>query len=385
MTGPGGVGKSHVIHEIKRNKHATVTAMTGAAAVIIGCKTLHSTLGIGLARETPDVLVKRVLSNSKKIWTDLKLLVIDEVSMLSAELLDKIDYIACTIRKSEQPFGGIQLILSGDFLQLPPIGGDFCFNARCWDRLNLKCFVLDEIKRQVDLEFQRVLNAARVGKLSDADIVYLLNGGSDVNESKLKGITPTRIFCRNIDVDTINLQELAKLKAEETFTYEMEVSLKQDCGNISFKKNHFCSAAESLTVAVGAQVMLIVNKDQGVGLVNGSRGVVTGFNNHDLPIVQFTNGIETPVNFHAWEIEDNGKVYGFIYAIPLKLAWAITCHKAQGVSIDSAYIDLNGVFEYGQAYVAISRVRSHSSMVLKNARKTMFRAHPSALEFYDKV
>lgn len=376
MTGPGGVGKSFVISQIE---NATLTAMTGAAAVLIGGKTLHSTLGIGLARDTSDALARKV---PRKVWTDLKLLVIDEVSMLSAELLDKIEHIARIVRKNDQPFGGIQIVLSGDFLQLPTIDGNFCFNATCWDKLDLEYFILTEIKRQVDVEFQRVLNTARIGELTDSDIAYLLSGGSDAKENEKKGIIPTRILCKNIDVDNINAQELEKLPAKNTFTYEMEIALKKEFTNISFKPEFFCSAPKSITLAVGAQVMMIVNKNQDSGLVNGSRGVVTGFDENDIPIVKFTNGVEMSVDFHTWEIAEKQKVYGHIHAIPLKLAWAVTCHKAQGVSIDSAYIDLNGVFEYGQAYVAISRVRSHSALILKNAVKSMFKAHPSALEFY---
>lgn len=379
MTGPGGVGKSFVITRIE---NATITAMTGAAAVLIGGKTLHSTLGIGIARESSDKLAKKV---SRQTWTDLKLLVIDEVSMLSAELLDKIEHITRIVRKNDLPFGGIQLVLSGDFLQLPTIEGDFCFNAKCWNKLNFEYFVLSEIKRQVDVDFQRVLNSARVGKLTDLDINYLLNGGIDVKENEKKGIIPTRILCRNIDVDNINEQELAKLPTTETCTYEMEISLKKEYCNITIRPEFFCSAPKSITLAVGAQVMLIVNKNQDSGLINGSRGVVTRFDDRDVPVVKFTNGIEMSVDFHTWDIADRNKIYGNIHAIPLKLAWAITCHKSQGASIDSVYIDLSGVFEYGQAYVAISRVRSHSSLILKNATKEMFKAHPIALEFYNNI
>ena len=377
MTGPGGVGKSFVISKIT---NATITAMTGAAAVLIGGRTLHSMLGIGLARDSSDILAKKV---SKKVWNDIETLVIDEVSMLSAQLLDKIEHVARIVRRNDKPFGGIQIILSGDFLQLPTIEGNFCFNATCWEKLNLRYFVLTTIRRQVDVKFQTVLNAARVGSITDSDVEYLLSGGEDAKKTMDNGIVPTRILCKNIDVDVINEQELAKLPATETFTYEMEIEMKQE---FSFKPEFFCPTPKRLTVSIGAQIMLLVNKYQDSGLVNGSRGVVVDFDKeYGTPIVKFANGVQMNIGFHAWEIVDKKKIYGYIHAIPLKLAWAVTCHKAQGLSIDSAIIDLNGVFEFGQAYVAVSRVRSHSALILKNAERRMFKAHPSALKFYEEL
>lgn len=381
ITGPGGVGKSHVIGHIKTViDDTTITAMTGAAAVLIGGKTLHSTLGIGLANGTSDELAKKV---NRKVWNDLKVLVIDEISMLSDKLLDKIEHIARIVRKNDNPFGGIQLVFSGDFLQLPTIKDTFCFKATCWSKLNLETFMLTEIKRQIDPEFQRVLNAARVGDITEEQVEYLKAGGCDAKANEAKGIIPTRILCKNLDVDAINLKELEKLPAEDTCTYEREIVLKNP--GIQIKIEAFCPAPSSVTVAIGAQVMLIVNKDQEVGLVNGSRGVVVGYDDDDVPIVKFTDGGQFSIGFHTWEIADGSKVYGHIYAIPLKLAWAVTCHKAQGTSIDSAYINLFGVFEFGQAYVAISRVRSHGSLILQNATQSMFKAHPEALQFYEEL
>ena len=317
------------------------------------------------------------------MWNDIETLVIDEVSMLSAQLLDKIEHVARIVRRNDKPFGGIQIILSGDFLQLPTIEGNFCFNATCWEKLNLRYFVLTTIRRQVDVKFQTVLNAARVGSITDSDVEYLLSGGEDAKKTMDNGIVPTRILCKNIDVDVINEQELAKLPATETFTYEMEIEMKQE---FSFKPEFFCPTPKRLTVSIGAQIMLLVNKYQDSGLVNGSRGVVVDFDKeYGTPIVKFANGVQMNIGFHAWEIVDKKKIYGYIHAIPLKLAWAVTCHKAQGLSIDSAIIDLNGVFEFGQAYVAVSRVRSHSALILKSAERRMFKAHPSALKFYEEL
>lgn len=376
MTGQGGVGKSHVIAVLKRTRECTVTALTGAAAVVIGGNTLHSALGIGIGRGTPNELARK----SGKKFCDIKLLIIDEISMMSAELLDKIECVARIARKSEEPFGGLQIVLSGDFLQLPPIDGDFCFEAECWSRLNMTPFHMTESRRQSDPEFQQVLSRARLGETTPDDIAYLQDGGQDAKEKLKQGIIPTKLFCRNVDVDATNNRELAKLPADETFTYEMEIELKKD---VQIKPELFCNAQKILTIAIGAQVMLIVNKDIESGLINGSRGVVTGIDQDTgTPIVKFMNGKEVTIDFHSWEISERNTLYGHIHAIPLKLAWAITCHKAQGSTIDSAYIDLNGTFEFGQAYVAISRVRSIDSLILKNASIHTFKAHDKALEFY---
>lgn len=374
MTGPGGVGKSFVITHVSSSTTSCVTtAMTGAAAILIGGNTLHSALGIGLGTASVDEMVRRECN--KKVLREMKLLIIDEVSMLSAQLLDKLELVARRIRKSDLPFGGIQLLLSGDFLQLPTINNEFCFHAKCWSSLKLNVFELTEIRRQIDPEFQRVLNLARIGKITSSEVDYLQSGGSSAYDN---GLIPTKIFCKNIDVDNINDRELSRLAgvmtgSTQTFTYEMEI-----VGDIR-RPYQYCNAPPKITLAVGAQVMMLVNCKTN-GLVNGSRGVVTKFI-RDFPVVRFS-GCETIISFHDWEVKHDKTIIGHIYALPLKLAWAITCHKAQGATLDSALIDLNGVFEYGQAYVAISRVKSHESLVLKNAAPELFRAHPEAKQFY---
>jgi len=380
VTGPGGVGKSTIIGEIAPPVY--ITAMTGAAAVLIGGRTLHSCLGIGLAKEGKRDLTNKVNANatSRKAWLDCKTLVVDEVSMLSASLLDKLDYVARKVRASDSPFGGIQLVLSGDFLQLPCIEDSFCFEANSWSSLSLRVFVLDEIQRQVDVTFQDALNRARFGKLTKADISYLCSKRQTDDDD---GIVPTRIMCLNVDVDKINAKELAKLAVDETNTYEMEIDNKNPRFKI-YAKN-YCNAVESLTLAVGANVMLLVNTNQAIGLVNGSRGVVAGFDSDDLPVVKFVCGAVMTIGYHTWEAKHGGSLIGKIHAIPLRLAYAITCHKSQGATIDKAVVDLAGVFEYGQAYVALSRVRSLEALTLTNATTESFQAHPTAIAYYESL
>lgn len=379
LLGPGGVGKSTIIKNIKLPSLA-ITATTGAAAVLIGGQTLHSYLKIGLAKENRNELLAKIYSNSKtlKIWQEMTILVIDEISMLSSELFDKLEYIARRCKSCSKPFGGVQLILSGDFLQLPCIQGNFCFNAKSWDSCQFQKIVLTTLKRQTDPQFQSVLNRARIGESTSQDLEYLNTTKSFPSD----GIAPTLLMCANIDVDRINNRELKRLPATETYTYNIEIENKPN--HKIYPKNH-CNAVDNLTLSVGAAVMLLINTYyENTGLVNGSRGVVESFDNDCIPVVRFVNGITQTIGYHTWEVKEQEQIMGKIHAIPLRLAYAITCHKSQGLTLDRAIIDLKGVFEYGQAYVALSRVKSIDSVIVKNCTKDCIQAHPDALKYYSE-
>lgn len=390
ITGPGGTGKTTLISFIVSNMTGDigVTAMTGAAAVLINGKTLHSFLGIGLGKECKEILASKIQRSSKllKRWSGLKILIIDEVSMLSKELFDKLDYIAQQIRSDDSAFGGIQIVCCGDFLQLPVIKGEFCFLSDKWEKCNFKVMHLTKIIRQNDEEFQKCLNSARFGKLSEQELKYILGGYE--NHTQDVDIKPTKILCKNVDVDNVNLQELLKLKSE-ILEYEFEISYNLDVYDSTYHKHLFedvtkiCNAQPVLKLSVGAQVMHLVNKDDKI--VNGSRGVVIRFED-DLPVVKFKNGLTQTIGFHAYEIteiyERKTRVIATVYQVPLKLAYAVTVHKSQGLTIDCAMVDLSGVFEYGQAYVALSRVKDVKGLQVFNATTKAFKAHPQALKFY---
>jgi ATP-dependent DNA helicase PIF1 len=397
ITGPGGTGKTTLISFIVLNMSGNigVTAMTGAAAVLINGRTLHSFLGIGLGKESKEVLTSKISRSSKLIkrWDSLKMLIVDEVSMLSGELLEKLNYIARQIRSDDSAFGGIQLVFCGDFLQLPVINGEFCFLSDVWKKCNFKVMHLTKIIRQCDEEFQRCLNSARFGNISEQELKYILEGYDGDGETDIK---PTKILCKNIDVDNVNLQELLKLKSE-ILEYELEISRNPNVYSTYIEEllkiprnpkvydtyiTKICNAQPLLKLSVGAQVMHLVNKDD---IVNGSRGVVVRFEN-DLPVVKFKNGLTQTIGFHAYEIteicEGKQRLIATIYQVPLKLAYAVTVHKSQGMTIDCASVDLSGVFEYGQAYVALSRVKGVKGLQVFNATTKAFKAHPHALKFY---
>ena len=415
ITGPGGTGKTTIINHLFTIKdvlmdpvrYLGVTAMTGAAAVLIGGTTLHSYLGIGLGKDSEDDLVKKINGREKlkRQWRDTNILVVDEVSMLPADLFDKLNRIAKRVRKRSEPFGGMQLVFGGDFLQLPCIKGDFCFESKAWEECRFEIFHLTKIMRQADKQFQACLNRARFGEMTDEDFEYVTQSVPTKEKIASMEIKPTRILCENVDVDEINQTKLKQLPAEEIHKYKYKIEYNLDnygprVHQYMFKDvTKLCNAQPKLSLSVGAQVMLLVNIDVKRGLVNGSKGVVTRFLECKTPnskgeekiqyrpIILFGNAEKTEmaVNRHGYEIKDGKYLIATIFQIPLKLAYAVTVHKSQGMTLDSAIINLRGVFEYGQAYVALSRVKDVNNLFLKNVTKDTFKAHPKALEFYRQL
>lgn len=407
LTGPSGTGKSMVIHTFKKifgpHKNIAITSTTGISALLIGGTTLHSYLGIGLGQGSAEKLADDILKKSymKLRWNKLDVLIIDEVSMLSPELFDKLEQVARIVRSKqprrlltentvpEIPFGGIQLILSGDFLQLPVVGSDnFCFEAKTWPQCIDHTVNLTEIIRQDDEEFQTILNQLRFGIVSKEGKKLLKSRIGKELKNDL-GIKPTKIYTTNAQVDLINERELEKLASDDVTFYEyaMEIYFYEFVQNKiqaldRVKKN--CMAPETLQLCKGAQVMLLTNLDLDSGLANGSRGVVKDFCN-DLPVVLFLNGEERIIDYYVWEIEEGNKKAVKITQLPLKLAWAVTVHKSQGSTLDYAEVDLSSVFEYGQAYVALSRVKTKEGLSILNIDFDRIRCHPKACDFYREM
>lgn len=392
LTGGGGVGKSEIIkYFYQQHSHSiktAVTSTTGASALLIKGTTLHSYLGIGLGNDTVNTLIKKIRKRTpiRKRWQELQVLIIDEVSMLNPDLFDKLNEIAKIIRRIDRPFGGIQLILSGDFCQLPCVDShQFCFEADAWSECQFETIQLTEIIRQKDTNFQECLNEIRFGNVSESTKKLL---STRINK-KLKndlGIKPTRLYSHNYKVDEINSKKLEKLiaKTGEVNQYNIEINIKKKKANIDkIIKN--CPAISELQLTTGCQVMLIYNLDSESGLVNGSRGVVTGFV-QDLPIVKFLNGEERILDYHEWEIEENEIKIASIHQIPLKLGYAFSIHKSQGCTLDYVIVDLSKIFDYGMAYVALSRVKNLEGLsIKKNINWLQIKAHPKALEFYQNL
>jgi ATP-dependent DNA helicase PIF1 len=342
--------------------------------------TLHSWAGVGLAKDSPEQVLHTV-KNSKaaKNWRNTKLLVVDEASMMSKRLFDLLEYIGQRIRRNEAPFGGLQLALCGDFFQLPPVSrgsaGDdsrYCFESEKWGLAVNACIELTHVYRQRDASFLQLLNQVRFNELrpEGQKLLESLNRPLQMKE----GIKPTRLYSQNKSVDDINMKELAALPGE---AHQFRAT---DTAACTEQLNKLTLFPEVLVLKVGAQVMLLKNLPGGQ-LVNGSRGVVESFAVDNTPVVRWINGMTTSVS-----VEDSKHEVGprtlVRHQYPLKLCWAMTVHKSQGMSIDYLEVDLATVFEKGQAYVALSRARTLEGLRVVAFDPSRFWTDGRAVEFY---
>jgi len=403
LTGPGGTGKSYVLRGImqecnKKKYVSSLTAMTGCAALLLNAKTLHSWAGVGLATESVAKLVSGIRKNNKALrhWLLTRVLIVDEVSMMSPEFFEKLDAIGKAIRNNTNPMGGIQVIFVGDFFQLPPVmkevkvKPEFIFETYLWKDYGFQVVNLQQNMRQSDIKFHKVLKEAREGRLS-IESYEILENRKGIEWKHLE-IKPTLLFPQRVIVNNINEQNLNALKGPK-HTYKVKTvfssgSINQETPQLIYAINKMDRDAPydtELILAVGAQVMLVANISVETGLANGSRGVVTGFKNDLTPLVKFIDTtIPIEVGHYLWKIDDNEGVSRS--QIPLKLAYALTIHKSQGATLDSALIDIgSNTFEYGQAYVALSRVKSLESLYIWDLERDAFKAHPKVTEYYHNL
>lgn len=395
ITGPGGVGKTFLIHEIKRQleaaqKKVAITSLTGMAALLIGekARTIHSWSGIGIGTRSVDDMfnfIRKCQPKTRDAWRTTDTLIIDEISMMSDVIFEKLDELGRRLRRKEQfPFGGIQIICLGDFYQLPPINTKFVFESERWNEVIHTIVFLDTIYRQKDPVFQSILNAVRVGEVSD-ETDAILKTRLDLDYSQ-QTIQPTKIFTRRDMVDSVNKENLDNLDGI-TYTYTIKTKgrvMTDAIKNAIKKMDSNAQYVEKLELKVGAQVMLIVNIDQEGGLVNGKVGIVKACTEKSVSVLFNGNTCETILGYNEWEVEGYDNIYRI--QIPLILAYAITIHKSQGATLESAYIDIGrSVFEYGQAYVALSRVKSLDALYLHDYHRKAIRAHPKVLEYYKSL
>jgi ATP-dependent DNA helicase PIF1 len=377
LTGAGGTGKSTVIrdmyrHALTNRKKIQVCATTGCAAILLKSRaqTLHSWAGIGLGGATA---MSKVLGNrrSMKRWMETDILIVDEVSMLSDKLFELLDDIGRTVRDSPKPFGGIQVIFSGDFYQLPPVDADFCFESSRWKTTFPNVVQLTTVYRQVDEVYRTLLDEIRHGRLSKASHAVLL-----AHVRAGEGVT--KLVPKRHTAETINTSAYAALPGPE-FVFRMSSTRGIGASaeyELSYLKTHV-RAEEFVKLKVGARVMCIVNLTPQI--CNGSQGVVTRFQN-GIPVVKFAQ-CETLMQPHVWESETMPGVT--VSQVPLMYAWAITIHKAQGATLDEAEIDVGGdVFECGQTYVALSRLRSLAGLYLTSLDVGKIRLNRKVVEFY---
>jgi len=382
LTGPAGAGKTFVLNQFIKlakyeGKHVSVTATTGLAATHLGGTTIHSWAGIGVYDSIGNNFVDHIAKGRREIIEKTDVLIIDEISMLHDFRLDMVDEVCRLVRKKDEPFGGIQVIMSGDFFQLPPINrgdlraGGFVVNSEVWRELDPVICYLQEQHRQDDEELLGILNAIRAGDVRRHHAELLL-ARAEVFPDETEQLT--ELHTTNVDIDRINEAKLETLDGDE-ITYSQMTT-----GSESYVENLQRSvlAPAALKVKKGALVMAVKNSPERK-YVNGSIGTIIDFEPYtDYPIVEFKNGKEVSMVPDTWELRDGDKKRASISQIPLRLAWAITVHKSQGMTLDAARIDLRKAFVEGMGYVALSRVKNLNNLYLTGINQMALRVSEDA-------
>lgn len=382
ITGGAGVGKSYLINELsKSGKRISKTAMTGSAALQIGGSTLHSWMEIGLAQESAETLAKKIMYSKwsllKDKLADTDILVIDEVSMMNDQLFTKVSSVLSIISGNPNPFGGLQVVLVGDPFQLSPIEGNYCFMAEHWK----ECFFIIKalsvnMRQKDDLIFKDMLDRLRFGKCSKNDFKLLELQKTKVFEN---GVIPTRLFSRNADAERVNTFEFNLLQTPIVI-FKTKYTGKDE--NASRKYAKASSVEENVSLRVGAQVMLTCNIAVEMGLVNGTRGVIENLTSQ-YAFIKTISGNSVMINFK--EVKNDNEAFNVKFKhMPLKLAWAVSIHKSQGLTLDAVEVDLgSSIFANGQAYTGLSRARTLESVKIINVLRKSFKTSEDVLKFWN--
>ena len=366
LTGAPGAGKTYVLNGYiswcrEAKLKVATTASTGIAATHIGGVTIHSWSGIGIADTLSAHDIDRIASREMVVKRIRRahVLVIDEISMLGGQVLEMVDRVCKAVRQSAEPFGGLQTVVVGDFFQLPPITrkgeeARFAFQSVAWEEARFLVCYLSEQYRHNDELLSSLLSSLRRGEVDQTHYTLL----AQQTDIAYENIVPTRLFAHNKEVDERNERELRTLPSKE-YTYTMTSHGNQQIAQSLMKS---CLSPETLVLKREAMVMCTKNNFD-AGFANGTLGRVCDFEpDNGYPVIETGDGRHITIEPMSWSVTEEGKVRAEIIQVPLRLAWAITIHKSQGMSLDAAEIDLRGAFTYGQGYVALSRVRTLSGM-----------------------
>lgn len=416
ITGGGGVGKSYTVNKLKEKLPVIITSSTGISAVNICGQTIHSWAGIGVCGR-PIGQVIGFLNSSKgkskrKEICDAEYLVIDEISMLNSFTFDYIDKVLQAARNNSAPFGGLRVILVGDFYQLPPVKigentvvgeneflVDYCYNSLAWKSLDLYTINLEKVHRQADANFIKTLNNARTGRCDCQDMKLLATRNYMTEASIPKEVV--RLYSVNEKADAENLNRFTELEGksrkylslDRVRTYKNGTNCMVNASQNNLPKwdwdkyvafDKACRIPKILEVKKGARVMLLTNKSFETGLVNGSLGNVTALADNRIK-VKFDNGEEVWIDSETTEIKEGKQVKISREQIPLRLAYAITVHKAQGLTLDKVFVDFDRIFAAGQAYVALSRAKSLEGLFIKNFDPDKIFVDKSIVKFYEGI
>jgi ATP-dependent DNA helicase PIF1 len=389
LTGPAGAGKTFVLNQFIRlskasGKHVSVTATTGLAATHLGGTTIHSWAGIGVLDHLPNGFAEHIAKGRREIIEKTDVLIIDEISMLHDYRLDMVDEACRLIRRKDVPFGGIQLIMSGDFFQLPPINrddsraGGFVVHSNVWKELDPTICYLQEQHRQDDEHLLDILNALRAGDIRRHHAEKLL---ARVDVVPAEGELLTELHTVNIDVDRMNEARLDALDGDELFYTQSTTGSDNYVENLQ----RSVLAPATLRLKKGALVMAVKNATDRK-YANGSIGTVIDFEpTTEYPLVQFQNGRTVSMIPDSWELRDGDKKRASITQIPLRLAWAITVHKSQGMTLDAAQIDLRKAFVEGMGYVALSRVKNLDNLYLSGINRMALQVSQDAQQIDESL
>jgi ATP-dependent DNA helicase PIF1 len=421
LTGGGGTGKSRVLEyiiDIFKEKYKEnlktfvgITSTTGSSALLIGGTTIHSFSGLGVNREEEEQYIQKISKRRYiiKRFKNLKTLIIDEISMLTPRTFRMIYRLTQIVRKNNSPFGGIQVILSGDFCQLGPIleqhilhhSLEYCFETPEWDASNIQIVHFKKIHRQSDIVFIETLQKIRMG-ISDQDTTSVLINRFRKELDNPYGIEPVQLFPTREKANEINQRYFREINSEkEIKSYSLKISIEPSSeennplsseGNnpdIERKIKAQLPIDDTIQLCIGCQVILVVNLSVEEGLVNGSHGRIQSFNENGEPVVIFSNGKIKNIAIYTWDIDEG---IGSVSAsgLPLILGYGCTIHRSQGMSLDLAIIDIGknvftGSGGYGQIYVALSRVRSLEGLSILNFDPTRIKCHPKVIEFYNNI